>query len=80
MDMVAAAMDVKHHGRRNRDLGQSNDQSILSALTASDPMAAFAKIDTGWREDRSKRSVKEIKAMKPWFSGKTYDAATEMFH
>ena len=22
MDLVAAAMDVKHHGRRNRDLGQ----------------------------------------------------------
>ena len=41
MDLVAAAMDVKHHGRRNRDLGQSNDQSIFAASTASDPMAVF---------------------------------------
>lgn len=80
MELVAAAMDVKHHGRRNRDRGQSNDQSIFDALTASDPMAAFAKIDTGWREDRSKRSVREIRAMRPWFSGKVYDAANETFH
>jgi hypothetical protein len=80
MDLVAAAIDVKHQGRRNRDRGQSDDQSIFGALTASDPMAAFAKIDTGWREDRSKRSVREIKMMKRWFSGKVYDAATENFH
>ena len=79
MDLVAAAMDVKHHGRFNRDLGQDNNQSIFSALTAADPMAAFAKIDTGWREDRSKRSVKEIKAMKPWFDGKVYDVTNESF-
>jgi len=76
----ARPSDVKHHGRRNRDIGQSNDQSIFGALTAPDPMAAFAKIDTGWREDRSKRSVREIKAMKPWFAGKIYDAAAEIFH
>ena len=80
MDLVAAAMDVKHHGRRNRDLGQSNDESIFGALVAPDPMAAFAKIDTGWREDRSKRSIREIRAMERWFSGKIYDAATEVFH
>lgn len=80
MDLVAAAMDVKHHGRRNRDLGQSADESIFGALIASDPMAAFAKIDSGWREDRSKRSIKEIRTMQPWFGGKIYDAATEIFH
>ena len=43
-------------------------------------MAVFGKIDTDWREDRSKRSVKEINAMKSWFEGKTYDAASESFH
>lgn len=80
MDLVAAAMDVKHHGRKNHDIGQSNDQSIFSALIAADPWAAFAKIDTGWREDRSKRSVAEIRAMGPWFDGKIYDATTESFH
>ena len=79
MDLVAAAMDVKHHGRRNRDLGQSNDESIFGALIANDPMAAFAKIDTGWREDRSKRSIREIRAMQPWFGGKVYNFATETF-
>jgi hypothetical protein len=79
MNLVAAAMDVKHHGRHNRDLGQDVYESIYAALTAPDPMAVFAKIDTGWREDRSKRNVKEINAMKPWFDGKTYDAASESF-
>jgi len=79
MDLVAAAMDVKHHGRNNRDLGQTTDQSIFSALVAVDPLANFAKIDTDWREDRSRRSVKEIREMQPWFIGKTYDVATESF-
>lgn len=79
MDLVAAAMDVKHHGRYNRDLGQNTDQSIFGALTAHDPLATFAKIDTGWREDRSRRSVKEIQAMQAWFGGKKYDASTETF-
>jgi Extensin-like protein C-terminus len=79
MNLVAAAMDVKHHGRRNRDVGQSTDQSIFSALTASEPWAAFEKIDTDWRENRSRRSVKEIRAMKQWFDGKVYDATAENF-
>ena len=79
MNLVAAAMDVKHHGRRNRDLGQGTDQSIFNALIANDPWSAFEKIDTGWREDRSRRNVKEIRAMKPWFDGKLYDATAESF-
>lgn len=79
MALVAAAMDVKHHGRRNRDIGESVNQSILGALTANDPMAAFAKIDTDWREKRSIRSVQEIAAMRPWFDRKVYRAASEGF-
>lgn len=80
IDLVAAAMDVKHHGRRNRELGQSPDESIFAALTASDPLAAFAKIDTEWREERSRRNVAEIKAMAHWFQGKRYDASSDSFH
>lgn len=79
MALVQAAMDVKHHGRRNRDINQNVDESIVSALTAVDPMAAFAKIDTGWREDRSKRSVAEIKAMSQWFDNKRYNDAAQDF-
>lgn len=78
MALVAAAMDAKHQGRRNRP-NQSNNESIFSALIASDPLAAFKEIDTGWRKDRSKRSVQEIKAMAPWFDGKTYRASDESF-
>jgi hypothetical protein len=79
MGLVQAAMDVQHHGRCNRDLGEKPNQSIFGALIAADPMAAFAKIDTGWREDRSKRSVAEIKAMEPWFNNKHYSVAAQDF-
>lgn len=79
MALVQAAMDVKHHGRFNRDIGEDTNQSIFSALIAADPMAAFAKIDTGWREARSRRSVAEIAAMSQWFSGKRYVLATQDF-
>lgn len=79
MALVQAAMDVKHHGRYNRDIGQDNNQSIFAALTAVDPMAAFMTIDIGWREDRSKRSVAEIKAMAQWFDDKRYHRAAEDF-
>ncbi|AOR77273.1 extensin family protein [Novosphingobium resinovorum] len=79
MALVQAAMDVKHHGRRNRDMGQSNLQSIFWALTQTDPLAAFATIDTDWREERSRRSVTEIKAMAQWFDNKRYDRAAQEF-
>jgi hypothetical protein len=77
MALVAACMDVKHHGRHNQ--GQTADQSILGALTASNPLNAFKEISTGWRRQRSKRNVEEIAAMAQWFSGKAYNATTEDF-
>lgn len=79
MAVVQAAMDVKHHGRRNRDQGMSTNETILHALSKSDPLRSFRYVDTGWREDRSKRNVQEIRKMKPVFDGKTYDAQNETF-
>jgi len=79
MSIVAAAMDVKHHGRRNRDRGQSTFESIADALTVADPMVRFSMIDTGWRQQRSARSVREIKMLRAEFYGKAYNAATQDF-
>jgi hypothetical protein len=79
MDICAAAMDTKHHGRRNRDKGQSNHESILNSLDTKAPLNSFRFIDTGWREDRSERVVKEIRSMKTAFAGKTYDASRGTF-
>jgi hypothetical protein len=79
MSLVAAAMDVKHHGRYNRDLNQDTDQSIFLALIANDPWVEFTKIDIDWREKRSIRSVAEIKAMNAVFKNKTYDANKQDF-
>ncbi|MEM7210611.1 MAG: hypothetical protein AAF479_01775 [Pseudomonadota bacterium] len=79
MAIVQAAMDVKHHGRSNRDQGMSTNQTILHALSKSEPLRSFRYVDTGWREDRSKRNVKEIRNMNSVFEGKTYDAVNEVF-
>lgn len=79
MAICSAAMDTKHHGRRNRDKGHSVSQSILNSLKTKEPLKSFAFIDTGWREDRSKRVVSEIKKLKSAFDGKVYDAANENF-
>lgn len=79
MDLVQAAMDVKHHGRSNHDKGMDGNETIAHCLTRSKPLQAFSYVDTGWREQRSKRSVAEIKKMKFVFDGKTYDRKTETF-
>lgn len=79
MAVVQAAMDVKHHGRRNRDQGMSTNQTILHALSKSDPLRSFRYVDTSWREDRSKRNVQEIRNMKAVFEGNVYDAENEVF-
>jgi hypothetical protein len=48
-------MDVQHHGRFNRDRGETPNQLIFGALIAADPMAAFAEIDIDSRERRRRR-------------------------
>lgn len=77
MNLAAAAMDVKHHGRKND--GESTLDSIFNALIDDDPLKKFSEIATGWRRDRSKRSVTEIGRMQGWFDGKVYDAVVEDF-
>ncbi len=79
MDVVQAAMDTKHHGRRHRDRGWSTDRSILHALSMNDPLSSFRAIDTGWREDRAKRNVDEIQKMKPIFDGKVLNTSKIIF-
>ena len=79
MSVVQAAMDVKHHGRRNRDKGMTTNESILHSLSTKDPLKSFRFIDTGWREDRSKRSVSEIGKMKPVFDGRTLNVKQMVF-
>ena len=79
MSVVQAAMDVKHHGRRNRDQNMSTNETILHALSKTKPLQSFRFVDTGWREDRSKRNVSEISKMSPVFDGKTLNIATMEF-
>ncbi len=79
MSIVQAAMDVKHHGRRNRDKGMTTIESILHSLATKDPLKSFRYIDTGWREDRSRRSVSEIGKMKPVFDGKVLNVSKMIF-
>lgn len=79
MSYVAAAMDVKHHGRRARDRGLSTNESIVDALRSADVLKAFSKIDVGWRLERSRRSINEIGAMNTHFNKMIYSAAKQTF-
>ena len=79
MSLVAAAMDVKHHGRRDRDSNRTVNESIYRALRSNNPLGAFSQIDVGWRQDRSERSVREIRAMSDWFDGKVYNSSSADF-
>ncbi|MEE4539078.1 MAG: peptidoglycan-binding domain-containing protein [Erythrobacter sp.] len=79
MSVVQAAVDVKHHGRRNRDQNMSTHDTILHSLSKTRPLQSFRFVDTGWREERSKRNVLEISKMAPVYDGKTLDVATMNF-